>query len=166
MTKFWFVILNYMTHEGFPRSFNLLFWMFSEMPSAPSDPVWSELFQQSFQEKFYYPVVGTHYTNGTYYYDYTNRRYRVDRDNGRYDRYCGFNGVRFFQDTPCTQLVIDGVRWMIYPGKQECCDYVFLCLGKNQNMSKISVSELSWKSCKSWENIFQHSSLFTSAIYN
>ena len=109
----------------------------------PSDPVWSELFQQSFQEKFYYPVVGTHYTNGTYYYDYTNRRYRVDRDNGRYDRYCGFNGVRFFQDTPCTQLVIDGVRWMIYPGKQECCDYVFLCLGKNQNMSKISVSELS-----------------------
>ena len=44
----------------------------------PSDPVWPELFQQSFQEKFYYPVVGTHYTNGTYYYDYTNRRYRVN----------------------------------------------------------------------------------------
>ena len=135
---FLFLTLSY-NLLGVWRSFDLSYWItwhtkvflvvlicffgyLVKCHQPPSDPVWPELFQQSFQEKFYYPVVGTHYTNGTYYYDYTNRRYRVNRDNGRYDRYCGFNGVRFFQDTPCTQLVINGVRWMIYPEKQECCE--------------------------------------------
>lgn len=87
----------------------------------PAYPVWPDMFQQSFQESFYYPVLGTHKTNGTYYYDFANRRYRIDRANGRYDRYCGLNGEKAFVDTPCTQLVVEGMRWLIYPEKQECC---------------------------------------------
>jgi len=87
----------------------------------PTDPVWPDKFEQKFSESFYYPLVGTHNTTGTYYYDWIGRRYRIDRANGRYDRYCGFNGVRAFQNTPCTQLVLEGVRWVIYPEKKSCC---------------------------------------------
>jgi len=89
--------------------------------SQPSDPVWPKQFYQEFNETLSYPILGTHYTKGKYYYDYTNRRYRIDRENGRYDRYCGFNGIRVFQDTPCTQLVVSGMRWIYYPEKEECC---------------------------------------------
>ena len=87
----------------------------------PAYPVWPVMFQQSFKENLYYPILGTHQTNGTYFYDFANRRYRIDRVNGRYDRYCGFNGAKAFTDTPCTQLVVNGMRWLIYPAKQECC---------------------------------------------
>lgn len=96
-----------------------------EINAKPTDPLWPNTFQQNFTETFYYPVIGTHYTRGTYYYDFTNKRYRIDRVNGRYDRYCGFNGVRAFQNTPCTQLVVNGMRWVIYPEKQDCCQYVY-----------------------------------------
>jgi len=89
--------------------------------AQPADPKWPDVFQQTFNETFYYPVIGTHKTKGTYYYDFPNKRYRIDRENGRYDRYCGFNGIRAFQNTPCNQLVIDGMRWLIYPEKKECC---------------------------------------------
>jgi len=88
---------------------------------TPAFPLWPDMFQQNFTEILTYPVVGSHKTNGTYYYDYANRRYRIDRDNGRYDRYCGINGAKEFVDTPCTQLVLKGMRWLIYPEKKECC---------------------------------------------
>ncbi|XP_066919269.1 uncharacterized protein [Clytia hemisphaerica] len=92
------------------------------LAAQPSDPTpWPAQFTQTFKETFYYPVIGTHTTTGTYYYDFKNLRYRIDRANGRYDRYCGFNGVRAFQNTPCSQLVIKGQRWLIYPEKKDCC---------------------------------------------
>ena len=89
--------------------------------AVPHTPVWPDKFQQDFTETFYYPILGTHNTSGTYYYDWQNLRYRIDRENGRYDRYCGINGVKAFQNTPCSQLVLDGIRWVIYPEKKECC---------------------------------------------
>ena len=88
---------------------------------APSFPVWPKMFQQNFDEVFTYPILGSHKTNGTYYYDYANLRYRIDRTDGQYDRYCGLNGLSVFQDTPCSQLVIKGMRWLIYPEKKTCC---------------------------------------------
>ena len=93
----------------------------SKSAKQPPYPRWPDVFQQNFTETFYYPVLGTHNTSGTFYYDFPNRRYRVDRVNGRYDRYCGFNGVRAVQDTPCSQVVRDGVRWLVYPEKKSCC---------------------------------------------
>jgi hypothetical protein len=55
------------------------------------------------------------------YYDAANNRERVDRDNGRYDRYCGLNGMKQFQNTPCNQYIVDGDRYLHYPQKNECC---------------------------------------------
>jgi hypothetical protein len=55
------------------------------------------------------------------YYDAANNRERVDRDNGRFDRYCGLNGMKQFQNTPCNQYIVNGDRYLHYPQKNECC---------------------------------------------
>ncbi len=44
---------------------------------------------------------------------------RIDRDNGEYDRYCG--SVWKLRNTPCTQLVRNGLRFLIAPSRRECC---------------------------------------------
>jgi hypothetical protein len=84
-------------------------------------PRWPDLFKQSFNETFKYPGGKEHYTTGTFYYNWEDRTYRVDRDNGRYDRYCGFNGMKQWKDTPCTQYVAGGDRFLFYPKLNECC---------------------------------------------
>eukprot|EP00357_Protocruzia_adherens_P019011 CAMPEP_0115038542 /NCGR_PEP_ID=MMETSP0216-20121206/43468_1 /TAXON_ID=223996 /ORGANISM="Protocruzia adherens, Strain Boccale" /LENGTH=224 /DNA_ID=CAMNT_0002418957 /DNA_START=266 /DNA_END=940 /DNA_ORIENTATION=+ len=91
------------------------------LATDPEVPIWRDQFSQTFTETTKYKILGSHDTAGTYYYDWTNNRARTDRDNGRWDRYCGFNGLKFFKNTPCTQLVVDGMRWMIYPELKECC---------------------------------------------
>ncbi|CEM16481.1 unnamed protein product [Vitrella brassicaformis CCMP3155] len=89
---------------------------------VPAEPAfaWSLVFAQEFYEEFIYgPFVQT--TTGVYTYDWHSRRYRVDRANGRFDRYCGPNGHKIFEDTPCSQLVVNGTRYMLYTDKRECC---------------------------------------------
>jgi len=88
--------------------------------AQPSDPVWPMQFYQEFNETSNY-IAGAHHAKGKYYYDLTNLSSRIDRDNGRYDLYCGINGARGFKDTPCTQLVVDGMMWIYYPEKKDCC---------------------------------------------
>jgi hypothetical protein len=46
-------------------------------------------------------------------------RSRIDRSTGKYDRFCG--SVKLFQDVPCTHLVVDGLRYLIYPTLNSCC---------------------------------------------
>jgi hypothetical protein len=82
-------------------------------------PVWPEQFEQNFEETLKYPVLGSHETSGKFYYDWTNKRYRVDRDNGHYDRYCG--SVYPFSNTPCSHIVTEGDRYLWYPEKNYCC---------------------------------------------
>ena len=88
-------------------------------PDGPKE--WPHVFSQQFVETSYRPNWGTHVTFGTYYYDYTNKRARLDRDNGRWDTFCGYNGDRKGQDTPCTHLVVDGKRWLLFPKYKDCC---------------------------------------------
>ena len=65
--------------------------------------------------------VGTYKTKGEFYYDATNNRYRVDRENGRGDRYCWLNGLKVFSNTPCSHIVSEGKRYLHYPEKKSCC---------------------------------------------
>ena len=87
----------------------------------PKTPVWPVKFTQDFTETFNYPVVGKVTTTGTYYYNAETRRYRVHRENGRGDRYCGINGTKILKDTPCDQYVVNGDRYIHYPKLNECC---------------------------------------------
>ena len=91
------------------------------LAANPTDPKWPNQFTQDFTEKTTYPLIGSHTNTGTFIYDYTNGAYRVDRSNGRYDRYCGLNGSKAFEDTACSHIVVDGKRYMYYPDKNECC---------------------------------------------
>ena len=52
------------------------------------------------------------------WFDSENGMSRVDRTNGRYDPFCG---TVLNATTPCTQLVRDGKRYMIYPFVRTCC---------------------------------------------
>ena len=92
---------------------------FSKDSPPTSPPVWPNQFEQSFDETFTYPLVGTHTTKGKFFYDWTNKMYRVDRDNGHYDRYCG--PVYPFSNTPCSQIVTSGDRYLYFPQKDYCC---------------------------------------------
>ena len=89
--------------------------------AIPSDPIWPNQFTQNFTETTNYEGIGTHHNTGTFYYDAISMRYRVDRDNGRYDRYCGVSGPYALEDTPCIHYVVDGNRYLHYPEKNECC---------------------------------------------
>jgi len=84
-----------------------------------SFPVWPEQFEQQFNEKFIYPLIGTQTTTGTFYYDSINKTYRVDRSNGHYDRYCGT--IYPFSNTPCSHIVSEGKRYLYFPDKNYCC---------------------------------------------
>lgn len=87
--------------------------------NQPADPVWPLQFVQDFTEVT--KILTSNTMKGTMYYDAANNRERVDRDNGRWDRYCGINGMKQFQDTPCSQYVVNGDRYLYYPKKNECC---------------------------------------------
>ncbi len=51
----------------------------------PADPVWPDSFQCKFSEKI--SAIFSENTKGTYYYDAPSARYRIDRDDCKYDRY-------------------------------------------------------------------------------
>ena len=95
--------------------------VFASMLKAddPKAPVWPDVFTQSFVEDLSYPVIGTGTTKGTIYYDWTNKRYRVDRENGKWDRYCGT--IFKFRDLACSHIVVDGMRYLYFPEKNYCC---------------------------------------------
>ena len=68
----------------------------------PEAPVWSKTFVQTFDEIVKYPVMSKKTTKGTYYYDVSdvnNTLTRIDRDNGRWDRYCGL--THHLSTQPC-----------------------------------------------------------------
>ena len=50
--------------------------------------LWPKKFKQDFNEDMKYWVLHGN-TNGTIYYNWNLQKYRIDRENGRWDRYCG-----------------------------------------------------------------------------
>ena len=69
-----------------------------------------------------YPVLPHSETTGTYYYDVSNPDdmvYRIDRENGFHDRYCGV--THHFGSQPCNQYVKNGDRYLYYPKSDDCC---------------------------------------------
>lgn len=85
----------------------------------PADPTWPVQFSQYFTEVSV--LTSTNNMTGTMYYDAANNRERIDRDNGRWDRYCGLNGLKQYQNTPCSHYVVNGDRYLHYPEMNECC---------------------------------------------
>lgn len=108
-------------HSQFIKMFLILAVLSSVSSEVIDYPLWPDLFKQTFNETFKYPGGKDKYTTGTFYYNWVNKTYRVDRENGRHDRYCGFNGDKMWKDTPCSHYVSNGDRYLYYPKLKECC---------------------------------------------
>jgi hypothetical protein len=96
----------------------LLLVTFVSISLQEDGPVWPDKFYQEFTEDTSYFFIKGH-TQGKFYYDYQTRRYRIDREDGKYDRYCGT--VYKLRSTPCSHIVVDGVRYLYFPEKNDCC---------------------------------------------
>lgn len=79
-------------------------------------PVWPETFSQSFVESY----TTTHmHISGKVHYDYKNGAERVDRTDGQHEILCG--SVLPNVASPCTHLVKDKKRYIVYPERRQCC---------------------------------------------
>ena len=87
---------------------------------VPAPKEWSAKWKASFSEKISMPLRGKDVYKGQFYYDWTSKRFRVDRDNGNLDRYCGL--TKPFTNTPSNQFVhTDGWRYLQFPKEKLCC---------------------------------------------
>lgn len=87
-------------------------------PVEPLPPSWPEQFSADFEEVTSLTLFSST-TTGRYFYDASQNRTRVERSNGIGDRYCG--SALPFRSTPCTHLVIEGERFLVFPEKKYCC---------------------------------------------
>ncbi|OMJ73082.1 hypothetical protein SteCoe_28309 [Stentor coeruleus] len=99
----------------------LIAFLVATIYAAPLTPVWPNIFWQNFNETTITPQQGTNHNTGTYYYNYNLPAYRIDRNNGRYDRYCGLNGPYANENTPCSHIVVNGYRYLYYSQLNTCC---------------------------------------------
>lgn len=91
---------------------------------VPSKPSWPKVFTAKFAETIK-TETGEQKTNGAIFAD--NRSWRIDRDNGLYDRYCSLNGFEMLVDNPCRIYDIATSKYIFYPIDSYCC----LCCDKN-----------------------------------
>lgn len=89
------------------------------LSQTPAAPLWADQWQANFTEQMTDGILGKGNTTGMYYYDYTNKTYRMDRENGKLDRYCG--SVKIGKNTPCTHFVVNDMRYLYYPELAYCC---------------------------------------------
>lgn len=83
----------------------------------PDPPVWPPAFSVAFNETTW--LFQSYNFSGVWYYDYANGRQRIDRSTGAHDRYCGT--IVTAEDAPCSHLVVDAVRYLVWPTLSKCC---------------------------------------------
>jgi hypothetical protein len=79
-------------------------------------PVWPEVFSQSFVGS--YETTHLHVT-GKLHYDTKKDMQRVDLTDGQHDIICG--SVLPNVATPCTHLVREKKRYIVFPERRTCC---------------------------------------------
>lgn len=89
--------------------------------AAFSAPVWPKKFEKLVLETTLYPLQGKHMTLGKLDYNFDEKKEIMLRINGRYDPFCGFNGVHALKDTPCAHVVMNNRRYLVYPMLEDCC---------------------------------------------
>jgi hypothetical protein len=87
----------------------------------PLPPRWPPSYVQDFHEVNTYPVIGNFHTDGEFFYDAPTGRYRVDRQNGKGDRYCWLHGFNILWNQKCSHIVSEGKRYLYYPEQNSCC---------------------------------------------
>ena len=94
---------------------------------AVDPPVWQSTFSQRFVATFHNKQNETFHSVGDHFYDYTKQRSRMDYRDGSWDFLC--NSV-VNESTPCSFLIINGKRYLLFPEKKIgcfCCDSAHGC---------------------------------------
>ncbi len=55
----------------------------------PKPIAWKPKWKSDFVEKIWFPLLGNKTVKGTWYYNYNTSSFRIDREDGSRDRYCG-----------------------------------------------------------------------------
>jgi hypothetical protein len=76
-------------------------------------PIWPNVWTEDFVENYTYK--GGVYTVGKHWYDYNRPAERVTLQNGQYESICG--SVLPEVNTVCTQIIVNGNLYIIYPQK-------------------------------------------------
>jgi hypothetical protein len=97
------------------KAFPVLYFIVSIFCNYPQMP---KKFKQTFTENQKL-LVWSGNTSGTLYYNWEKQLYRIDRDNGKFDRYCGT--IYKMKNTPCSHYVKNGNRYIYFPDKKYCC---------------------------------------------
>ena len=100
----------------------LLVILVTALAQTPSSPMWNNVWQMNFTETTTNAAYGVNEVEGTWYYNASLNISRMDRTSARYDNFCGGNDWFRFFDTPCTHLVNNGIRYIVYPELQICCN--------------------------------------------
>lgn len=104
----------------FSLSFALIFSvLFLGSLCQVTPPVWPSTWQASFNESMRDGPIEKGSTTGVYFYDFANNRSRIDRVDGKYDRYCGTEEIDV--STPCSQVVVEKEFWLLFEERQKCC---------------------------------------------
>ena len=94
-----------------------------------ADPVptpFANQYSANFVEDMWIPLRGHQNTTGTWYYDWTNKKFWLDRQDSANDRYCGVS--EGFKHTSCSMIITGGRRYLYYPELKYCC---FCCKDNN-----------------------------------
>lgn len=84
--------------------------------AQPPPPIWPSAFSVNFSETTW--LIESYNFTGAWYYDFTNGRQRIDRSTGAHDRYCG---TVVTESAPCSHLVVNEVRYLVWPTLKKCC---------------------------------------------
>lgn len=100
------ILILAITHQAFTQP---------SRPPAKFPDNWYAEFSESLQ----LPKVGSGTTTGKWWYSYEKNASRVERENGRYDGVCGTTMPN--KDTKCSDLVVNGNRYLHFPKVNYCC---------------------------------------------
>jgi len=78
---------------------------------------WPNVWQAGFTEKT--SALFSVTTKGNWWFDYNKKLFRVDREDGVLDRYCG--SIYKLRHTQCSQVVREGKRYFYFKEQKFCC---------------------------------------------
>ena len=108
------------------KIFVILLALSSNVISVPVAHRWPDEYTVEFAEDQHFPYRGLGKTTGKLWYSWKQQAFRIDRENGNYDRMCGT--VRLFKNRPCNIYVVEGIRYLYWPHDGYCCN---CCDAKN-----------------------------------
>mmetsp|Transcript_12610 Transcript_12610/g.11155 ORF Transcript_12610/g.11155 Transcript_12610/m.11155 type:complete len:205 (-) Transcript_12610:125-739(-) len=100
----------------------------------PQPPHWPYQWKANFTENFNVPYLFNVTTKGTYYFDWANGLFRLNRMNSSANKFCRINGLHTLSDQECDMYINHQGRYIYYPDSNDCC----YCCGPENGCGMLS----------------------------